>query len=334
MSQSEKRYRARETADEVRVARGVDNPFRDPASNPDDQLRRAGIETDIALHRKNRRQNAVSIGVPLAGTIGGFTSLGVFPPSAVTLIVFIAFFVLSGFGITLGLHRYFTHRSFETKPWFGAVIAVAGSWAFQGPIRRWVADHRRHHRYSDAPYDPHSPYFDDNGPIASRTRGLAHAHFLWMLTGLRSSEARYAIDVAKDPAADWCSRHYWLTASSGIIAPAMIGLLIGGPTEAVACALWAGFARVSLLHQLTWSVNSIGHMFGTKQDGATDEARDNPVLALMILGEGLHGFHHRYPNAAIKEPLRYDATGALILALERIGLVWNVKRAVAAQADY
>lgn len=328
-----KRNEAHEAADVQNGAPVADNPFRSSVVSPVDQFRRAGIETDPALHSQNRRQNALSIGVPLVGTVAAFLSLQVFPPSIVTLAAFISFFVLTGFGITLGLHRYFTHRSFETRPWFSAIIAVAGSWAFQGPIRRWVADHRRHHRFSDCQFDPHSPYFDDYGAITSRLWGFAHSHFLWMLTGLRSSEPRYAADIANDPAANWCSRHYWLSASSGIFAPAMIGLSVGGPGEAVSCALWAGFARVSLLHQLTWSVNSFGHMFGTKQAGATDEARDNPALALMILGEGLHGFHHRFPNAAIKAPLRYDATGALILILEKIGLVWNVKRAFDPKAD-
>lgn len=308
------------------------NPFRRDPVNRDAALRAAGIETEESAHAENRRLNAASILVPIAGTVAAVISWPYFAPTSGTLAIFAVFFVLNGFGITLGLHRYFTHRAFETSPTVAATLAVVGTWAFQGPIARWVADHRRHHRYSDRQFDPHSPYWNDNGPIASRAQGFFHAHLLWMFVGLRSSEARYASDIERSKIGAWASRHYWLLAASGVAAPAVIGLLVGGVSEMVACGLWAGFARVSLLHQLTWSVNSFGHLVGTKQVGGNDQAHDNPVLALLILGEGLHGFHHRFPSAAVKRPLRYDATGGLVLLLERLGVVWNVNHAGGDQA--
>jgi stearoyl-CoA desaturase (delta-9 desaturase) len=306
----------------------ADNPFRRPPQSREAQLRAAGIEAAETSHAENRFLNAISIGTPLIGTAAALVSLPFFPPTAATFWVFVIFFVLNGFGITLGLHRYFTHRAFETSPIAAWLLGVFGTWAFQGPIVRWVADHRRHHRFSDREFDPHSPYWDDRGPITSKLRGFLHAHLLWMLTGLRSSEDRYASDIRNSGVANWLSRRYWTVAASGIALPAAAGYVVGGLAEAVACALWAGFARVALLHQLTWSVNSFGHMVGKRQDGASDQARDNPLLAAMILGEGLHGFHHRYPGAAVKAPIALDATGALILLLEKIGVVWNVSRAV------
>ncbi len=311
---------------------GVANPFRRSPLSLEAALRAAGIETEAAAHSENRRLNAISILIPTAGTFAALLSWPYFTPTFATFAIFVAFFVLNGFGITLGLHRYFTHRAFETSPPFSALLAVLGSWAFQGPISRWVADHRRHHRFSDRQYDPHSPYWDDEGPIMSKARGFLHAHLLWMFVGLRSSEARYASDIKKSRIADWVSRQYWIVAASGVAAPALVGFVVGGVPEMIACALWAGFLRVALLHQLTWCVNSLGHMVGTKQDDAKDQARDNPILALLILGEGLHGFHHRFPHAAIKHPLKYDATGGLILVLERLGVVWNVDRADGGQA--
>ncbi len=326
----------REAAPRVDAAGGspadVANPFRREPLSRDAALRAAGIETEASAHAENRRLNAISILVPITGTAAAIASWPFFTPTNSTLAIFALFFVLNGFGVTLGLHRYFTHRAFETSPLVAALLAVFGTWSFQGPIARWVADHRRHHRFSDRQFDPHSPYWDDDGPIASKARGFLHSHLLWMFAGLRSSEARYASDIEKSRIAGWASRHYWLVAASGVAAPSIIGWIVGGVPEMIACGLWAGFARVALLHQLTWSVNSFGHMLGTKPEGANDQARDNPVLALLILGEGLHGFHHRFPSAAIKRPLRYDATGGLILLLERLGVVWNVNRAGGGQA--
>lgn len=307
-------------------ALATENPFRRDLATPEALLRAAGIETDAAAHNANRRLNAISILVPMAGTVAALAALPVIQPGAVTWGVFAIFFILNGFGVTMGLHRYFTHRSFETSPVVAGALAVMGTWAFQGPIARWVADHRRHHRFSDKNFDPHSPYTNDQGPISSPLKGFLHAHLFWMFTGLRSSEVRYAADIEKSSVARWFSRHYWPVAASGIALPALAGYLLGGVSEMWACGLWAGFFRVALLHQLTWSVNSFGHMLGRRREGAKDEARDNPVLALLILGEGLHGFHHQFPNAAVKSPAQFDATGALIGLLERAGLVWGVNR--------
>lgn len=308
----------------------LENPYRREQVTPEVRFRSAGIEIEAAAHAANRRLNAISIIVPATGTLAAFASLPFVQPSATTLAVFALFFALTGFGITLGLHRYFTHRTYSTSPAVAAFLAVFGTWSFQGPISRWVADHRRHHRFSDQEFDPHSPYWDGERPIGSMLEGFLHSHLLWMFTGLRSSERRYAADIEKSPVAGFVSRWYWPIAASGVMLPAAVGYAFGGPGEMVACTLWAGFARIALLHQLTWSVNSFGHMVGARQAGATDEARDNPILALLILGEGLHGFHHRYPSAAIKSPARFDATGGLILLLEKLGVVWDVNRIAAA----
>lgn len=298
-----------------------------PAANKDDAFRRAGIDLDARAARRNRILNAFSITIPIVGAAAAVAFIPTYPPTLTTVAVFVVFFLINGLGITLGLHRYFTHQAFETRPAFAAVLAVAGSWAFQGSIKRWVADHRRHHRFTDRQFDPHSPHCDENGAKLPRWRGMLHAHLLWMVAGLRSCEKRYASDITNNAVANWCSNHYWLVAATGILLPWFGGYIIGGPREAIACALWAGFVRVALLHQITWCVNSLGHTVGEREDGATDEARNNPLLAILILGEGLHGFHHRYPNAAIKRPLRFDLTGALIILLEKTGIVWNVKRA-------
>lgn len=315
-----------EPADQELLKRSVppaelDNPFLDDGRSHEDRLRDAGVVTLASRVWANRALNAVSIGAPLAGAVFALATLQSSPPSVITAAVFVVFFLINAFGISIGLHRYFTHRSFRPAPWFAVCLAVAGSWAFQGPIGRWVADHRRHHRFSDSQFDPHSPYWTDESQTGGKAAGWLHAHFLWMLTGKPSCEKRYAKDIHANSIEAWFSNAYWLVAASGLIAPAAVGYLFGGAREALSCFLWAGCVRVSLLHQITWSVNSFGHMIGDKVDGSRDESRDNRLLAILLIGEGLHSYHHRYPLSAINEPIGFDASGATLKFLSKLGVV-------------
>jgi stearoyl-CoA desaturase (Delta-9 desaturase) len=285
-----------------------------------------GVITAPAPVAANRRLNALSIFVPFGGLVLGLIGWGWTRPTWTSGGIFLAFFVAETLGLGLGLHRLFTHRAFRIGPAGRGLLAVLGSWGMQGPIDRWVADHRRHHRFTDRAGDPHSPYWVDGEPVRSRLAGLWHAHFGWMLTGLVSDEERYATDIRRDPITRWCSDHYaWLCASS-LLTPALLGYALGGGAEAVRSFVWAGCFRVVLLQHLTWSVNSLGHAFGSKVGGSTDESRDNLVFALLLFGEGLHSYHHRYPRAAVNEPRRLDLNGWILLQLERLGLVWDLKR--------
>ena len=148
-----------------------------------------------------------------------------------------------------------------------------------------------------------------------------------MLTGFPSDEVRYASDCLRDPLTTWATKHYWHIAVGGLLLPTGIGAIQGGGSEAFLCFLWAGCARVSLMHQLTWSVNSFGHMFGPRESGAIDQARNNPILAIALLGEGLHSFHHLHGTAAVNGSGRADPIGCIILLLAKIGVVTNVRRA-------
>src|SRR6201989_3022292 len=87
------------------------------------------------------------------------------------LIVFVIMYVATGLGITVGFHRLFTHRSFKTGKAVRAVLAVLGSAAIEGPVISWVADHRKHHVFSDKPGDPHSPHVDPRVCLRGALRG-------------------------------------------------------------------------------------------------------------------------------------------------------------------
>lgn len=246
-------------------------------------------------------------------------------PTAATSLVFIVFFGLTVMGVAIGLHRYFTHHAFKTSGAIKVLLGVLGTWAMQGDITRWVSDHRRHHRFADKRFDPHSPWYSDRGPISNRLHGWFHSHMGWMIYGRVSQSARYAPDCLADRSIAILSKYYWPIAAAGLILPGAVGYGLGGDDELIRCLFWAGAARVALLHQFTWSVNSFGHLFGNKVAGSDNEARDNIFFALLLLGEGLHSHHHWRPTSAMNEPKHLDFGGWIIRGCEKLGLVWQLR---------
>jgi stearoyl-CoA desaturase (Delta-9 desaturase) len=112
-------------------------------------------------------------------------------PTLFTILNTVFFFTIVAFGLAVGYHRYFAHYSFKTSKLVKFVMGVLGTWALQGSVTSWVADHRRHHRFADQRYDPHSPYANDRGVINNRLNGWIHAHIGWMITGVLSDEKRF-----------------------------------------------------------------------------------------------------------------------------------------------
>lgn len=287
-----------------------------------------GISRDVLRNRNNRLSNLISIAIPLAGTILAVCYLPYAAPSQLTISLFLIFTFLSAIGVGVGLHRYFTHRAFKTSRLGKLLLGIFGAWCFQGPLSRWVADHRRHHRFTDRPYDTHSPYWIEDVPVSSKFKGWFHSHFLWMLTGCVSHERRYSPDNLADPISSWCTKYYWPLAVSSLLLPGLLAFIVSPTnwrTEAVLAFFWAGCVRVTLLHQLTWSVNSIGHMFGSKVAGSSDESRNVLSLTVLLLGEGLHSYHHKWPSTAINRPIFLDLMGVIILFMAWLGLVWDVR---------
>jgi stearoyl-CoA desaturase (delta-9 desaturase) len=284
------------------------------------------VVVDAGLERRRVSSNAMSIFVPLTGLVIALLGPPTLRPTALTWSVFVVFFLATVLGVMLGLHRYFTHGAFKTVPVFRALLGVLGSWALQGPLLTWVADHRRHHKYADRQGDPHSPYWREEHRFRSRVAGLLHAHFLWMLRPGVTDARHYAPDILNDRTTRWLSQAYPLVAASSLAAPALVGYIAAGFDEAIRCFLWAGCFRVVALQQFTWAVNSFGHMFGAHEETSRDESRDNAWTLVVLGGEGLHNYHHRYPYAAINAPVYFDPLGVLVICLERVGLVWDVRR--------
>jgi stearoyl-CoA desaturase (Delta-9 desaturase) len=198
----------------------------------------------------------------------------------------------------------------------------------QGSIIRWVADHRRHHRFTDSPGDLHSPYFDTCGHvIADKTRGLWHAHIGWMFTGKLTNENRYAADLLGDSICVWFSNYYWLINGLVLLSCGMFSYALTEETsQAFPGVGYAGCMRVTLIHQFTWAVNSIGHTYGTRVAGSKDFSTNNIMLAVFTIGDGLHSSHHLNPARCINHPIHFDLAGIYLRVLNRLGIIWQLRR--------
>ena len=244
--------------------------------------------------------------------------------------MFLIMYLITGLGVTVGFHRHLTHRAFKAKPWVHGGLAIMGSMAIEGPVTAWVADHRKHHAFSDKEGDPHSPHVGHEGGIRGALSGLFHAHVGWLFIHThRGAKARYAPDLMKDPLIRWVDRTFLVWVFVGLFASWVLGCLIGGTiTAAWTGLLWGGGVRMLVVHHVTYSINSLCHFFGEKRYPTDDHSRNLLWLALPTLGESWHNNHHAFPTSAAHGLRKrdIDPSAVVIRGLERLGLVWDVVR--------
>ncbi|HET8659263.1 MAG TPA: acyl-CoA desaturase [Micromonosporaceae bacterium] len=236
---------------------------------------------------------------------------------------------VSGLGVTTGFHRYFTHGSFKAKRGLRVSLAVAGCLAVQGSPTQWVADHRRHHAFSDVEGDPHSPW-RYGASVRGLAKGLWHAHVGWLFQRELSNRQRFAPDLMADRDLRRVDSLFpWLVALS-LLAPAAAGGLLSWSWQgALSAFFWAGLVRVSLLHHVTWSINSICHVVGERpfetRDG--DKATNFWPLAVVSFGENWHNLHHAEPTSARHGVLRgqLDPSARVIWAYEKLRWAYDVR---------
>ncbi|WP_200827040.1 acyl-CoA desaturase [Thermomonospora echinospora] len=236
-------------------------------------------------------------------------------------------YLVTGFGITAGYHRHFTHGSFKAPRPVRYALGIAGSMALEGPITRWVADHRKHHRYSDRDGDPHSPWKYGRSP-GGLVRGLLHAHMGWMFDKEQTPKRRYAPDLLADRDVALMTRLFPLWVAISLLLPAVVGGLWSWSWQgALSGFFWGGLVRIGLIHQVTWSVNSLCHVFGKRQFATRDRSTNVWWLALPSLGESWHNLHHALATSARHGVLRgqLDPSAALIRLLERLRLAYDVR---------
>jgi stearoyl-CoA desaturase (delta-9 desaturase) len=246
------------------------------------------------------------------------------------VVVFAVLYAATTLGITVGFHRLFTHRSFATFPAVRATFAILGSIAIEGPVISWVADHRKHHAFSDRPGDPHSPHVDHGAGWTGAVRGLLHAHLGWLFVHTqRGSRKRYAPDLLRDPVVRVVDRTFVLWAVAGFALAFGLGCALGGTVAAgLTALLWGGVVRMMVLHHVTYSVNSLCHFFGRRRFATGDESRNLAWLSLPSFGEAWHNNHHAFPTSAA-HGLRWwevDLSALVIRTLQATGLAWDVVR--------
>ena len=190
------------------------------------------------------------------------------------VVIALVFYVISGMGISMGFHRYFTHSSFKANRGLKIALAVAGTLAVEGPVLVWVADHRRHHKYSDKEGDPHSPWRFGTDWKAL-TKGLGYAHVGWLFNPNRTSQAKFCPDLLADKDVSRDLRVVPARSPCSLLAPALIGGLWSmSVAGALTAFFWASLVRICLLHHVTWSINSVCHTFGNEDFEVRDKSRN------------------------------------------------------------
>ena len=263
------------------------------------------------------------------------------------LLMLIAGWGLTTLGITVGFHRLLTHKSFETYRWIRAVWMMLGALSVQGEPLTWCAVHRRHHGHSDQEGDPHSPNLAGTG-IWATLKGLWHGQVGWLFSGYWSHPdfEKYVPDLTTDRLLVWVNKNYFLFVFLSLAVPAAIGfffeLWLGDGSRSLFFGaflgfLWGGLVRICWTHHVTWSINSVCHVFGKRHFKSDDHSTNNFFCAMVSFGEGWHNNHHAFPSSARHGLLWYqfDFSWCVIRAMRLVGLAWDIKlpskRALAAR---
>jgi stearoyl-CoA desaturase (delta-9 desaturase) len=237
------------------------------------------------------------------------------------------FYTLAVLGITVGFHRHFTHKAFKARPWLRVAMAITGSLAVQGNVFNWVADHRRHHAFSDKEGDPHSPWAFGTSPAAV-AKGFLHAHMGWFFDRNETNHARFIPDLLADRALRGVARTFGVWVAVSLLLPAVIGGLVTWSWQgAVTGFFWGGLVRLAISNHVTWSINSICHMVGERPFRSRDRSRNFWPLAILSMGESWHNLHHADPTCARHGVLRgqIDISARLIWVFERFGWAHDVR---------
>lgn len=279
----------------------------------------------------------LSVAGPFAGLLAAIVLLWRKSPAGggigwPEICVMSAMYALAGFGVTIGFHRLLTHRAFETPRPFRLLLAALGSAAAQGMAIKWVATHRRHHQVSDREGDPHSPHVHGDHGLGL-LRGLWHAHVGWCFNADADGLARSVPELLADKAMLVVDRLYFLWVGLGLLLPAVaLGVWTYSWNGFVSGLIWGGIVRIFLMQHVTWSINSVCHVWGGREFHTADHSTNNFPIAILSLGEGWHNNHHAFPTSA-RHGLRWwqlDASYAVIRLLQWTGLAWNIRTATPA----
>jgi len=271
--------------------------------------------------------NLVAVASPFIGFIAAMTFLWGWGFNWMYLTIMLCMLFPTALSITIGYHRLFTHRSFETIGPVKFILGVLGSMALEGPIIKWCVTHRHHHQHSDHVDDAHSPYHHGAG-FGGMIKGFWHSHIGWFFAPEIPNLSRYAKDLLEDKVIHFVSSTFVVWVMLGLLLPAAIaGLITMTWTGALLGLVWGGLARIFIVHHLTWSINSVCHIWGARPYRSHDESRNNILMGVIGFGEGWHNNHHAFPTSA-RHGLAWwqiDVSWWIIRLMEMVGLVWKVR---------
>ncbi|MCC8416035.1 MAG: fatty acid desaturase [Rickettsia endosymbiont of Gnoriste bilineata] len=238
--------------------------------------------------------------------------------------LFIAGYYGSNIAVGVGLHRLWSHHAFKTNKVVEFILVMMSAATFQGPVLSWASNHYKHHTYTDKDQDPHSPLKFEN-----RILGFVWSHIGWMIIdgSYKSIDRITMVKLGKNKLLRWQLKYYWqISLFMNTIVPALIGCLIGGTIiSAYAGFLFIGMGR-ALQQHATFCVNSLCHFVGSKKY-YKGTARDIWWMALFLLGENWHNFHHAFPsdyrNGA--KWYHFDVHKWIIYVMSKLGLAWNLE---------
>ncbi|MCP3138581.1 acyl-CoA desaturase [Pyxidicoccus xibeiensis] len=281
--------------------------------------------------RLQRRYAALTVGVPTVGAGIAMWQLLHYGIGWLEVSLLVGMYIPTALGIEAGFHRFFAHRSFRAGRLVTGALAIFGSMAAQGPILFWAAIHRKHHAFTDKDGDPHSPVPLAATPtLADRLRAFVHAHVGWLFKVDDTDWLRYTADLLRDSFIFRLNYLYPLWVLLGLLIPAGIaGLVTESWDGAWRGMVWGGLLRIFLLDNVTWGVNSLGHLFGPRMHASGDQSRNMAWLALPSAGGSWHNNHHAFPGSARNDHhfWQFDLSGAFIEGLALAGLVSEVHRA-------
>ena len=302
----------------------------DPSAAP--LLRKATSDIDDKpITRAQQITTGVFVFVPMLALLAAIPFFWGWGLGWHDIVIGAVFYWVSGLGITVGYHRHFTHSSFKAKAPLRVAMAIAGSMAMEGPVVTWVADHRRHHKYSDKEGDPHSPwrYGDDAKALA---KGLLWAHTLWLFDPNQTSQEKFAPDLLADRNIRRVDAWFPAIVAFTLLGPAVIGGFWTSASvfswhAAIEAFFWAGLVRVTLLHHVTWSINSICHTWGNTDWQSRDRSVNVAWLAIASFGESWHNLHHADPTCARHGALKgqIDQSARVIQWFEKAGWAYDVR---------
>ncbi len=264
---------------------------------------------------------------PLAGLIWALARLRAHPFTWLDAGLLVSGYVLTGFAVTIGFHRHLAHRALKLARPARIVVLVAATMSIQGSPLTWVGQHRKHHAYTEADGDPHSPYRYGPG-VWPMTKGFVYAHIGWFFQANPVDPKRWTPDLLNDPDVVAVSSFALPLGLASLAIPFAIGLAVTGtPEGGLSAFLWGGLVRIGLLHHVTFCTNSVCHVVGRRPFATPDRSTNVAPLAILSFGESWHNGHHAFPASARHGlvPGQVDPSAAIIAALERLGWATSVR---------